>query len=205
MRSRGKSKKGRGEQTRKSRVTDRKLEDQRPQPAQEPSKFSLRNVLKQTPKALMAVCFLILAGLGHYVTVDSFGTKLEITPGDPLDPTDPFTSPFQIQNDGLLPVSKIQTSCYVRNVLSDRNNQFGHAIGTTNRPPVTLDRGEKFTAFCTSPVKLTPDRITQADVELDVSYKPAWSWWTSGIVRRFSMMRKQDGGVLWTPKALTER
>jgi hypothetical protein len=166
--------------------------------------------LAKVVAGLLLVCTVIGGG----VTVLSLYTRLEVEPGDRLNPDDPFTELFTIQNLGLLPVEVTKISCLVNYAHFSNGDSMERVNGHTSRPPRSLQSNAKFSAFCRPYTSIRPAKLDFADVGLAVSYRPAWANWlptwmfehgNSEVVRRFGTARKKDGSLFWTPKDLPER
>lgn len=148
----------------------------------------------------------ILAGsallLGLFVSLITISSKISVRSDDPINRSDPFSTPFQIKNDGYIPVFNITFLCTIREVKFD-NRASIHNINTriVNPPIPKIRSGEETTTF----FKCLPHKspITSADIEIAVSYRPMWVFWKREKRFRFSTISREDE-LYWVPLALSQ-
>ncbi len=145
---------------------------------------------------------LILSIIG---TIYFFSPKIKIYPGEPLNPSNPFKTPFIIENQTILSIYNIEFSYVLRKIEAKESNQLIKNIGTLFiSDPIPLLRGnESTTTFCASPKMLTP--VTSADIEITVKYKPKFFPIQKSLSMRFNTYPNKNGNLFWFPKALSEK
>lgn len=68
--------------------------------------------------------------LGLLLAWFELGPKIQFEPDVPLDPSDVFTTPFKIANQGLLPLRSVQCRC-IMNYVRLRGARYGANANTT--------------------------------------------------------------------------
>lgn len=134
-----------------------------------------------------------------------FLPKIKIYPGESLNPSNPFKTPFIIENQTALSIYNIEFSCVLGRIEAKESNQLIGNIGTkfTNDPIPILRGNESTTTFCASFKTLTP--VTFADIDVTVKYKPKYFLKQKSLSMRFNTYPNRDGNLFWFPKALSEK
>jgi hypothetical protein len=135
-----------------------------------------------------------------------FLPKIKIYTGDSLDPSNPFKTPFIIENQTVLPIYDIEFICGIRDVKAEKQNVTFQNLGTSfaSDPIPILLGNESTTTFCAFPFK-TREPITSADIEIIVKYKPTFFWKQTSLSMRFNALQNIDGNLFWFPKSLSEK
>ncbi len=98
--------------------------------------------------------------------------QLSAAPSDALEQSQPFSVPFVVKNQGLLPVQRVVVNCYIRHLQAAAMNmtgKFGDLMGNRDWRFAELDRGESKTVVC--PFLRTSDPIRSADLSVIVEYE----------------------------------
>jgi len=145
----------------------------------------------------------LIAFLGLVVTLYSLSAHIGVTSDSPINPDDPFSSPFILSNKGILPIHDVLFSCTLRDV---EGQDGGGVINIRTRiiadPIKRINAGEATTTFCKFlPIK---EKIKSADIEVEVKYRPAYLFWSKRSSIRFGTVTESDGTLRWVPKALSE-
>ena len=140
--------------------------------------------------------------LGSVVAILSLCARIGITSDSPINPADPFSSPFTLSNKGILPIYNVLFSCTLRDVKWQDGGVMNIRTRTKADPIKRINAGEATTTFCKSlPYKA---EIKSADIEVEVTYRPAYLFWSKRSSIRFGTVTENDGSLRWVPKALSE-
>jgi hypothetical protein len=146
-------------------------------------------------------------------TIYAFSTRVSISSDVTLDPSDPFRTPFVISNDSYLPISDVTFSCKASNI---QPNEFVDAfppdqegrvprLGEWSLKPGPryvadyLQPNEKRSFECLSIIGLLKHPITNASVEIFITYRPLWILWKQERQFKFDTQRNKDGQLVWLP------
>jgi hypothetical protein len=140
--------------------------------------------------------------LGLVVTLYSLSARVAVSSDSPLDPNDPFSSPFTVENLGILPIYEVHFACTLKNVKWQDGGVINIRTRTDADPIKQINAGEATTTFC----RFLPYRakIKGADIEVEVKYRPAYLFWSKGSSFRFGTVKERDGTLRWVPRALSE-
>src|SRR5680860_12853 len=105
----------------------------------------------------------VLAGvlIGLFGGVVQLYTRISISPQAPLSPSNIFTTPFIISNDGLLPIYDVGITCNFSGVIDIYGNVWVDNNYTPGYTVIKMEAGEQVVMGCpsrrtkTSSVKLT--------------------------------------------------
>lgn len=153
-----------------------------------------------------SIIWKILAGsallLGLFVSFITISSKISVRSDDPINRSDPFSTPFQIKNVGHTPVFNITFLCTIREVKFDNRASIYNIDTRIDNPPIPKIRsGEETTTF----FKCLPHKspITSADIEIAVSYRPMWVFRKREKRFRFATIPREDE-LYWVPLALSQ-
>ena len=120
----------------------------------------------------------------------------------PLNPYDPFSTPFLVTNTGNLGISRIGVSCVFNNILFDNGNTIGTTVDLVRTQLTDMDAGDHDTVACKEDSFThfsTPARF--ADISLVVVFYPSLAPWIEKQKSfRFITARNSDGTLRWVPK-----
>ena len=161
-------------------------------------------------------------GLGVAVTVWSgialyhqFTPNLTISALSPLNPSDPFSTPFVISNDSLLPIYDVTIKCrlidvkYVDQSLQVSSNT-SWAISDAAKK---IDRNESITALChlrgfisvkISRLNDTEMMISHADIAVIMSFRQNYTFWLTEKPFRFVTAKSADGQLRWIRQPMNQ-
>jgi hypothetical protein len=144
----------------------------------------------------------LITCLGLVVTLYSLSAHIGVTSDSPINPDDPFSSPFTLSNKGILPIHDVLFSCTLRDVKWQDGGVMNIRTKTNADPIKRIKAGEATTTFC----KFLPykAKIKSADIEVEVKYRPAYLFWSKRSSIRFGTLKESDGTLRWVPKALSE-
>lgn len=177
------------------------------------SKKSKKKYLKKQNKELnknsifSKICKVVSAlivGLGLIITLYNFSTRIDVSPGNPLKPLDPFSTPFTVKNESLFDIYNVLFSYEIRHAYSTKSHSQATNVGVSHKtPPIKVIKpGESTTVFPSLPIFKTAS--TYADIEIVVFYRPKWLFWKKHKGFHFVTVKKADDTFCWIPKALSE-
>lgn len=144
--------------------------------------------------------FAIIAG------VMSFLPKISVTPAEPLDPSNPFSAPFIISNEGVLALHSVSYRVHIREVQSEDGGKviiYKKGITVSDFLISYFSPGEKATTGVPFPFKFqTP--IKSADITFVVIYRPDSLPWHGEQRFRFGLAKKSNNSWIWLPRAMSE-
>ena len=79
--------------------------------------------------------------LGLIVAYYNLSSRICVTSHEPISRSDPFSTPFQIRNEGYLPIYDVTFSCVLRRVEWAEGGGVINIATTTDAPPIhKIDR-----------------------------------------------------------------
>lgn len=132
-----------------------------------------------------------ILGLAGLITL---WPKVTLSLGEPLDPSNPFSTPLIISNESWYPVNAVDTTVHIEEFeLGDGTNMRDTNLGHFHTVYESLARDEKQTVKMGGiGVKGIP--VTKATVSIAISYKP----WVAPMIARTKLTRlvfvRGDGG-----------
>lgn len=140
--------------------------------------------------------------LGIVVTLYGLSARVVVSCDSAIDPQKPFSSPFTVDNMGVLPIYDVHLSCTLRNVTWQDGGVANIRTRTDTEPIKRIRAGETTTTFCRFlPYKGT---IESGDIEVEVIYRPTYLSWSKESSFRFGTVKESSGTLRWVPKALCE-
>jgi hypothetical protein len=149
--------------------------------------------------------------LGLVTAILYFNARISVTPGPILktdDPfiADPFTTTFTLSNDGPFSIYDLEFSCLHNRVdvndptgpVSMINTRGTDEVNNYNVKVKEVRASEKTTTACYFP----PWNVRAADVSIEVTYRPSFSFWRKTQLFRFVTKIQSDGSYQWLPLAL---
>ena len=165
-----------------------------------------RSLIQAVVKGILGTIGLLSAVLGIVSGWVALVPHVSATQTQPLNVTDPFSTPFIVANEGPLGIRDVTFEC------------FSFSIERQGPPPalfqnmgfVPMDAfikgmkpGERATVPCFFPV-IFKDPLQSADVVLIVRFKvPFIPWVPFENDYRFQTSRAGDGNLYWFPQPLT--
>jgi len=148
----------------------------------------------------------LLAGfgtlIGIVVALYGLSARVAVSCDSPIDPNKPFSSPFTVENRGILPIYEVHFACVLKNVKWQDGGVVNIRTRTDAEPIKQISAGEATTTFCKFlPYKAT---IESGDIEVEVKYRPAYLFWSKSSSFRFGTVKESRGALRWVPKALSE-
>jgi hypothetical protein len=137
-----------------------------------------------------------LLSLGGYYT---FVPRLSVSASSALNPSDPFSTPFILSNDGNLSIYAIKYSCELNLIETDTDIVFKNSrISNFTSQRTELEPSGKDTFSCpfSSVVGFSGPRVAIADVTLAVSFQTYFNY-PSKRTFRFVTETASDKKLYW--------
>jgi len=98
--------------------------------------------------------------------------RLSVSPGESLDPYEPFSTPFIIKNDGHLPLFNVNYSITLNNMEDINHSHYiiGKIPGISKNIP-KLSPNKSTTIFINKMIDAPPNFIKYAEIYVNVTYK----------------------------------
>ena len=159
-------------------------------PTKQPPSFR-KQVVKWISIAVL-ICTL-LSGLMTFAPV------LTVDAGAPLDPTNPFSYPFIVSNNMLVPLFGVTISCKYHKVEFEGGGTLdNNAAGSEETLSIMAPR-QKTTAPCQKGINMSAP-LKSGTVTIAVNYSPfLWPFKTSTI-RKFKAEITTDKKTMWLPQ-----
>jgi hypothetical protein len=203
--------KGRG----RNRARGRRAPHRRPNRSQRSPKLNLlKKPLSFLPRVkrpallLWSLIGAIALIFGVFVGYVQLAPRISVSASAPLNPSDPFSSPFVISNDGYLPIRNVQFLCRLSDVnaqppglnLSFENISVmgpDRFLGDKSQKIRDIDPGGQATTKCNLSPLFPVMPIENADIAITVVYQPAF--YRSQKVKdfRFITVSGSDGQLRW--------
>lgn len=121
-------------------------------------------------------CAGIMLVLAIVTAYHAFAFKLSINPSYPLDPLDPFATPFNLRNDSLLWINLVNYNCHINKIITNHTVSFVGLGIITLAPATPYLESLESTSFNipTKGVINYVGHITYGDVEIVIPYYPAF-------------------------------
>ena len=141
--------------------------------------------------------------------VASFVPRLSVYNASALNPSDPFSTPFILSNDGMLDIYSIEYSC-AGNFIETESHNIVSDVEATHWTPgrQILSPAEKDSFPCglkgaVEALGVFPMvSIKTADITLNISFRPRFIVWKQTKSFRFITARTSDNQLQWLPKSL---
>jgi hypothetical protein len=136
-----------------------------------------------------------------------------VEPLEPLDPSNAFTAPFRITNDGQLAIHDVTVWCSAQSLVIEGGTNVGGMGVPANKQPIgELTSKESETMVCALLGPIGPNRsalqsnqpLRSADVVVVVEYRPSFWPWRTTTTRRFRTTPDVDGKLRWYNQAISE-
>jgi hypothetical protein len=142
---------------------------------------------------LVGLIGLIAAVLG----IDSYiSSRISVLPESPIDPSDSFSTPFKISNDGWLTINDVQVNCHYEKVLDVHENTLSD-IGVGGYKFKELKANHPLTVQCHTVHLDSPFRT--GDIIIEVSHRPSFIPWRKEERFKYHIERGSDGVLHWMP------
>lgn len=135
--------------------------------------------------------------IGFVSSLMFFASRITVSSLNSLDPSDPFSTPFSISNDGAFSIYNVEFRCHFKDVSFPRGGGFkGFSVQDDSPPIAVIEAGEKATTKC---VIFAPNISigSQGDIYVVVSYQPKFLPYRKEKLFRFIMKQGSDKQWYW--------
>ncbi|MCU1226355.1 MAG: hypothetical protein JWQ42_4448 [Edaphobacter sp.] len=134
-----------------------------------------------------------------------FLPELSAEPSAQVYPSDPFSSPFVIKNEGNFSLDDVNGSCHIERMELQGNSNVSNGDAFNYMTPVrSLASREPTTIFCRSAVE-TNIPILSGDISLRVTYSPSICPFIKRTkIFRFTTISQPNKSLRWTPRAVED-
>lgn len=135
-----------------------------------------------------------------------FSPRIAVSPEQPIDPSDAFSAPFVIANDGYLSLRKISAICSLQDVQLGTFSIQGIAVmGSKTDFAADMLPGEKFTVKCRFRENVTTsDPLARADILIIIHYRLRLWPLERDRAFRFESVKTSDGSWRWLPQPVNK-
>ncbi|MGH7833354.1 MAG: hypothetical protein ACREQK_06900, partial [Candidatus Binatia bacterium] len=130
-------------------------------------------------------------------------SRVDISPTSPLNPADPFSTPFVFHNVGYLPIYAVNFFCDLNDIQYEKNVFLRHNESTQEYTIRLIRPAEKVTAWCQFPIHITPNRMLSADITINARFRPLNLWEVREFFG-FTTATDRDGNLRWNHRAVSE-
>jgi len=161
---------------------------------------------KRWPGVIWGVWKVVIGGsiaaiLGIF-TQPFFRPMVSVSYESALDPRNPFTIPFRVKNDWVMPLYDMTFVCRLDHVRMGNNEFVGGEVGKS--PPTSiprLDAKAETTIPCYNSIQAGAKSISFAEVSFPITYRPyRWLPFRYTDTRLFYAERDANGTLRWLPK-----
>lgn len=165
-----------------------------------------RSLIQAVVKGILGTIGLLSAVLGIVSGWVALVPHVSVAQTQPLNLTDPFSTPFIVSNDGPLAIRSVRFECYSFSIETQIAPKSG--INNVGFIPVDINYdkmnpGERATVPCQFPITME-DPLQSADIALIVTFKISFLplFYTHNEFR-FQAQRAGDKNLYWFPQPLT--
>ena len=149
-----------------------------------------------------------LSGWTFVALYYEFSPNITISTVSPLNPSDPFSTPFVVSNNSILSIHDVTIKCRVLDVkyVGQSIQITSNTVWVTSDVAKIIDKNESITALChlrklisvkKSRLSDTEIPINYADIAIITSFRPSFAFWTTEIPFRFITAKSADGQLRW--------
>jgi hypothetical protein len=167
-------------------------------------KWSLGNLVRHAvPTWIGRTILWVSAVLGIASGYVALIPHVSVSQSQPLNISDPFSTPFIVTNEGPLGIRDVHFECYPFSIKTKNANEItGIGFVPLDLHPERMNPGERATVPCYFPITMDP--LQSADVALIVTFKVAFvPLLNFENDYRFQALRAGDKNLYWFPQPLT--
>ncbi len=191
----------------KRRSTSRRGRSRKPPLGPKGPSTAIRTVklldLRSVAGRLFMRLWKILVGVSVVLTVVvgvlQFSSRISVLPTTPINPSDSFSVPFIVKNEGLLAIYDVKFSCHYDQIKDLNENTWTNASQVNVHRVREIGAGQQATVTCN---KIRGDiTFAHADMSIIVSFRPSFiPWRKEPLPVRFIVERGSDGQLYWLPQ-----
>jgi hypothetical protein len=180
-------------------ILDRREQDKMPLPKASSDHFLRRakTVANTSWKSLVFLATVLGVVSGWVAMIP----KISVSQSQPLDPNDPFSTPFVVSSDGPLPIENVKFFCTIHTLTTTGASVIGETGNLFTSPMFNspeMSPGERATVPCTAPPMTHP--FTGGDVSIVVRFRVGYTPIRTSGTSRFIMVHANDGHLYWYPE-----
>ena len=166
------------------------------------TKATIPQILKPL-KILVGLITLLATILGLVTGYLSLIPRISVVQNQPLNVSDPFSTPFILSNDGPLGVNELEFSCLVFKVDQTGGGGVTGAETSMGLAAKRMEPGERATIPCSLlPFALTSP-LKSGDVAVRIIFRPDFVFWRKSRAFRFITFHASDGHLYWYPQPIS--
>lgn len=157
-------------------------------------------------KGSMARAWSAVGAIAVLTSLWFFYPRISIEPTEPLNPSNPFTVPFRVANQGNLPIYPLVTSCAIHAVRTSSMNMTNGVMIPTERIIGRLGSGDADVATC--PIQGNRGSalsgggaLISADISVSVSFRQLVWPFRVDVSRRFATAPEVGGELRWIQRS----
>jgi hypothetical protein len=158
-------------------------------------------------RTMLNAVLTVIAVLGFAITLLTLFPRITVSNDAAIDPTDPFSTPFVVSNDGYLPLLSVRCWFYIKAVhLTHGSRIFESRVTTDEWTTRRLLPTEKLSVYGGKAVR-APGQLLDGDISIIVEYRPfLWPFTMRQISSRFRTLKgpAPDGRLYWTHRPLSD-
>jgi len=152
--------------------------------------------------SLWTLFFVVLSTLAAAATLYALSPSISVSNLPPMNESDPFTTPFTINNSGWLTAYDVHAECYVKDVKAEHDESFSnfHTVDTNTADVGELAAKETASLPCAFNRMFKTAPVVSADIAITVSYRPAFYPYRVQKPFRFVTAQDSHGNLRWLPQ-----
>lgn len=136
--------------------------------------------------------------IGTASSILTFYPKLSVDAGSPLDASQPFSSVFQVNYDGPIPLYGVQYKCMLEDVKTTNYYRGRFLLLSMKSAPKLMLWGDSESVFCPLPEMFSTAPIADAKIFIVVEYNPiGMPFLKRGRGFKFITAKQKDGNLRW--------
>lgn len=138
-----------------------------------------------------------------------YSPKISVSADEPLNPSNAFTAPFIVGNDGYFAIRRVSSTCIVDITMTNRVTFRNVAVGGLNDIADKMSPGERLSVGCRFQEHVgTSAQLIRADIRIAIKYKSYIKGLLVGFDEerefRFVSAPKPDGSWRWLPQPVSK-
>jgi hypothetical protein len=156
---------------------------------------------KPKPRTLLNAVLYIVGIPGIIVAILTLLPRASVSPDELHNPSDPFSAPFIVANDGYVDLNDVTFTCSPVKVLSSRQWEIraddGAGFSDASFNVGTLGPDGRTTVFCNLTRFISVGPIQDAHIRIILSFRPEWLPFRRSIKRDFVLSKDASGHFHW--------
>lgn len=160
-----------------------------------------QSAYRRIGKRFLAAISLVVTALTAWALFYDFSPKVSVSSAQALNPSDLFSTPFMLLNEGYLAIHDVEAECALNNVKYKNGSNIEQAItrGSLNGSK-DIQPHEQMTFKCPPHGIAFGSDLASADVSIIASFQPSFIPWRFHKEFRFVSEKSSDGYLHWFPQ-----